>query len=134
MPQFEQDLAELKSLASQYKNEAQGYQFLNEQLFRLNSIKKKMKAIFDKYVTDVPNLLTLISEVPYAYKHIGIPDRSEYEKVIEKYKRKQQYENGPRFYSLDGQEFFSLDEAMARNAKLQNGMDTVLPEKTTGER
>ena len=134
MTQFEQDLAELKSLASQYKNEAQGYQFLNEQLLRLNSIEKKMKAIFDKYVTDVPNLLTLISEVPYAYKHIGIPDRSEYEKVIEKYKRKQQYENGPRFYSLDGQEFLSLDQAMARNAQLQNGMDTVLPEKTTVER
>ena len=134
MTQFEQDLAELKSLASQYKNEMQGYKYLNEQMYRLNSIENKMKAIFDKYVTDVPNLLMLISEVPYAYKHIGIPDKSEYAKVIEKYKRKQQYENGPRFYSLDGQEFLSLDQAMARNAQLQNGMDTVLPEKTTVER
>ena len=134
MTQFEQDLAELKSLASQYKNEMQGYKYLNEQMYRLNSIENKMKAIFDKYVTDVPNLLMLISEVPYAYKHIGIPDKSEYEKVIEKYKRKQQYENGPRFYSLDGKELFSIEEARARNAQMQNGMDTVLPEKTTGER
>lgn len=134
MTEFDQDLSELRTLADQYKSKSQGYSYSNEQFYELNKIENKIVEILDKYLKDVPNLLTLISEVPYAYKHVTYPKKGEYEAAIEKYKRKQQYENGPRFYSLDGKEFFSLEEAMARNAQLQNGMDTVLPEKTTGER
>lgn len=107
----------LTSAIEDYTKQAEDYHFYNWELLELTKCEKEIKEIIDKYNTNIPVLKEInrrLLAIPKFPPHQLIQDIDELIKA--------QQTDFDIYYSLDGQQFTNIDDAIARNEMLQNMM------------
>jgi hypothetical protein len=101
-----------------YVTQANNYHFYNDELARMEHCEKVIKSVAEKYQDNLQvleEIYTRLDGIKY-YKPKSL--MKEIEDLARVLKSNTMY-----FYSLDGQQFTNIDDAIARNEMLQKSIE-----------
>jgi septum formation topological specificity factor MinE len=111
----ERDVMILATAIQDYDKQKANYHFRNEELYLLNRCEKDILGVIDKYASNINALIELCSRVPSVQKFMS----KELLQQIQQYTSSMQSEVTV-YYSFDGQQFSTIEEAAERNEMLLN--------------
>ena len=114
----EHDKMRLAIAFQDYDKQKANYHFYNWELAELERCEKEIKDVISNYENNIPALIELGQEFPRIQEYI--PEHLMQQ--IQQFVNSQNSETNV-FYSFDGQQYSTIEEAAARNDLLQNAMD-----------
>ena len=111
----ENDKMKISIALQDYDKQKANYHFYNWELAELERCEKEIQSVISSYADNIPGLIELGQEFPRIQKYIP----NDLMQKIQNYANSQQGMSNV-YYSLDGQTFSTIEEAIARNEALQS--------------
>ena len=104
-----------------YDKQRAHYHFYNWELAELERCEREIQKVIESYSNNIPDLITLSQEYPRIQQYIRAELKQQMQNHINSQLNSQQSTERV-YYSLDGQTFSTIEEALGRNELLQSMM------------